>query len=105
MNNKIMMNQLCTRNIMKTKMILITIIHRWLMIFHPKKEATLKMKKENTTTMALTTMNTIVSSKKPTHKTKMRTNTPKATSITSKVFTMKSDKAAEVRKTEIKITL
>ena len=45
-NNK-MMNQFCIHNIMKIKMISITTTLKWPMIFHLKKEATLKMKKEN----------------------------------------------------------
>lgn len=70
------------------------------MIFHRKKVAMLKMKRLNTT-MALTDMITIRLVMRPTLKTKMRTNIPKATSTTSKVFTMKSDKtSAQVRKSE-----
>ena len=94
------MNRHYTRNIMRTKMILTTITHKWLMIFHPKKEAMRKMKKENTTQMVLTTMKMIKLVKKPTLKTKTTTNIPKATSTTSKVFTMKSAKATEAKKTE-----
>jgi hypothetical protein len=92
-NNR-MMNQFCTHNIMKTKMILIMTTHKWHTIFHHKKEAMHKMKKENTT-MDLTTMKMIVTLMKPTLKTKMRINILKATLTTSKAFTMKSDKAVE----------
>lgn len=95
-----MMNRLCTRNIMKTKMILTTITHKWLMIFHPKKEAMRKMKMENTM-MVITTTTMIKSVMKPTLKTKMTTNIPMVNSTMSKVFTMKSAKATEARKTGI----
>ena len=96
-----MTNRLCTHNIMKIKMILTTITHKWLMIFHRKKVAMFKMKRQNNTTMALTTMITITLVMRPTLKTKMRTNIPKAISTTNKVFTMKSDKTtAQVRKSE-----
>tara|TARA_B110000285_G_C15040821_1_gene571701 strand:- start:329 stop:574 length:246 start_codon:yes stop_codon:yes gene_type:complete len=81
---------------MKTKMISITTTRKWPMIFHLKKEATLKMKKENSM-MDLTTMKTKIDMEmKPTLKIKMKTITPKATSTTNKVFTTKSDKAAAV---------
>ena len=98
-NNK-MMNQFCILNIMKIKMISITTTLKWPMIFHPKKEATLKMKKENLM-MGQTTMKMKIDLEmKPTLKIKMKTIIPKATSTTNKVFTTKSEKVAAVKKTE-----
>tara|TARA_B110001450_G_C17594294_1_gene470188 strand:+ start:167 stop:520 length:354 start_codon:yes stop_codon:yes gene_type:complete len=96
-----MMNQLFTLNIMKTKMISTTITHKWLMIFHPKKEAMLKMKKEKTMNMMVLTTMMLLVQEMPTHKTRRTINILKATSITNKAFMMKFDKAVEVRKTEI----
>lgn len=96
-----MMNQLFTLNIMKTKMISTTITHKWLMIFHPKKEAMLKMKKEKTMNVMVLTTTMLLVQEMPTHKTRRTINILKATSITNKAFMMKFDKAVEVRKTEI----
>ena len=81
-------------------MISITTTLKWPMIFHPKKEATLKMKKENLM-MGQTTMKMKIDLEmKPTLKIKMKTITPKATSTTNKVFTTKSEKVAAVKKIE-----
>ena len=90
-----MMNLHSTRNIMITKMISTMITRKWLMIFHRKKVAMHKMKKENTMpTMNLTTMTILVPEiEKSTLKTKKTISILMAILTTSKAFMMKSDKA------------